>query len=579
MKIKLTTRIWIFLFCLLLAIVAINPLGYFEKGVLIKNVRENSTAFFAGFRDGEIIKEINGQTMESIDDYSKIMSAVVVEPIDFSVSTDGGHFTYRGLTLDFDVDENATITYVFGNALGAGLTENSTVLEINGNKIANREDFINAKEKIEPKINMVIKTDRNKEGYILSLSSPLDVRVGSIPASNLKTGLDLQGGARGLVKPEGKLTLAEMADLLLVSRERFNVYGIADVTVRSATDLSGNTYMLIEVAGATPEDLEDLIGKQGKFEAKIANSTIFIGGKGDITSVCRNDATCARIEGCYPVEGGYSCRFDFAVYLSEGAAQRQAAATANLAVNTTAEGEEWLNESLDLYLDDILVDSLRISAGLKGKATTQVSISGPGFGDTQAEAYKAAEENMLKLQTILITGSLPFKLEIVKLDSVSPLLGKEFTKRMIMASFAAMVAVALIIFLRYRRLNVLLPNISLMVSELILTLGVAALIKWNLDVASIAGIIAAIGTGVDDQIVILDESRLGREYSWKERIKRAFSIIIGSFLTVSVAMLPLWWAGAGLLKGFALTTIIGISIGVLITRPAFGDIIAMTARE
>ena len=35
-------------------------------------------------------------------------------------------------------------------------------------------------------------------------------------------------------------------------------------------------------------------------------------------------------------------------------------------------------------------------------------------------------------------------------------------------------------------------------------------------------------------------------------------------------MLPLLRAGAGLLTGFALTTIIGITAGVLITRPAYG---------
>ncbi len=578
MKIKLTTRIFIWLVCLLLAVIAINPLGYFEKGVLIKNVHENSTAYLAGFRDGEIIKEINGKPIESIEEYSEIMSAIAVEPIEFFVLADNGSFNYRSLTLDFDVDDNVTIISTFGNASDAGLTENMTVLEINGNKITNKESFNSVKEKIEPKINLVIKTDRNKKGYILSLNSPLDVRAGNIPSSNLRTGLDLQGGARGLVKPEKKLNPTEMSDLLLVSRERLNVYGIADVTIRSATDLSGNTYMLVEVAGATPEDLEELIGKQGKFEAKIANSTVFIGGKRDIASICRNDATCARIEQCLEVQGGYSCRFSFAVYLSEEAAQKQAAATANLAINTT-EGEDWLNESLDLYLDDRLVDSLRISAGLKGKATTQVSISGPGFGATEAEAYEAAQENMLKLQTILITGSLPFKLEIVKLDSISPLLGKEFIKDIFLASSAAIVAVALIVFLRYKKIILTLPIMFTILSEIILILGIAALIKWNLDLASIAGIIAAIGTGVDDQIVIVDESRLGRQYSLKERIKRAFFIIIGAFATTFAAMLPLWWAGAGLLKGFALTTIIGISVGVLITRPAFADIISKISRD
>ena len=38
-------------------------------------------------------------------------------------------------------------------------------------------------------------------------------------------------------------------------------------------------------------------------------------------------------------------------------------------------------------------------------------------------------------------------------------------------------------------------------------------------------------------------------------------------------MIPLFWAGAGLFTGFALTTILGISIGVFITRPAFAAIV------
>ena len=44
-------------------------------------------------------------------------------------------------------------------------------------------------------------------------------------------------------------------------------------------------------------------------------------------------------------------------------------------------------------------------------------------------------------------------------------------------------------------------------------------------------------------------------------------------------MLPLFWAGAGILKGFALTTIIGVSIGVLITRPAIAEIIKLILKE
>ena len=91
--------------------------------------------------------------------------------------------------------------------------------------------------------------------------------------------------------------------------------------------------------------------------------------------------------------------------------------------------------------------------------------------------------------------------------------------------------------------------------------------------ASIAGILATVGTGVDQQIVILDEVRTGRETSIKRRMKMALFVVMTAYLTSLVSLLPLYWAGAGLFKGFAFTTIIGITAGVFITRPAFADII------
>ena len=67
--------------------------------------------------------------------------------------------------------------------------------------------------------------------------------------------------------------------------------------------------------------------------------------------------------------------------------------------------------------------------------------------------------------------------------------------------------------------------------------------------------------------------------SLKEKMKTAFFIIFTAFFLTVAAMIPLFWAGAGMLKGFALTTIIGVSIGVLITRPAFSDIIKLILKD
>ncbi|MBI5871869.1 protein translocase subunit SecD, partial [archaeon] len=46
-----------------------------------------------------------------------------------------------------------------------------------------------------------------------------------------------------------------------------------------------------------------------------------------------------------------------------------------------------------------------------------------------------------------------------------------------------------------------------------------------------------------------------------------------------VAMIPLWNAGAGLFRGLAVTTIIGVTAGVFLTRPAFASIIEKIYRQ
>jgi len=115
--------------------------------------------------------------------------------------------------------------------------------------------------------------------------------------------------------------------------------------------------------------------------------------------------------------------------------------------------------------------------------------------------------------------------------------------------------------------------------EVIIILGVSALFNRNLDLPAIAGIIAAIGTGVDSQIIILDESQMTESVSLIQKIKNALFIILGTYITTLFALLPMIWAGAGLLKGFAITTIIGASAGVFITRPAFSEIIKKILKQ
>lgn len=489
-------------------------------------------------------------------------------------------FTYNGQITFFQ--KGALVTSVDSNssAFEQGLRKNSILLEIDDQKIEDLEDYTSVMENKNysgKSIKTILKT-KDEEIILFSDEAP-EITVGKIPKTGIEFGLDLAGGSRALVKAKDKeLNSKELSDLIDMTENRIDVYGISDVKIYPVTDLSGNKFMKVEVAGATPEDLISLIEQQGKFEAKIGNETVFVGGEKDIASVGR-DAQHSRITNCGGDDStGYYCNFEFTVTLSPLAAQKHADATDKLSVNTSG-SEGYLNETLDLYLDDKFVSSLRISEGLKGRVTTQISISGAGTGSSEEEAYKNAESEMKNLQTILITGSLPYQLEIVKLDTISPLLGQNFTKSILWAGIAAFLVISLIIFIKYRKVKSSLALLFSSLSEIFIILGIASVINWNLDLPSIAGIIATVGTGIDDLVIIMDESSSEFMLNLKQRLKRAFTIIIGAYFTSFVALLPLMWAGAGLLKGFAVTTLIGITAGVLITRPAFGDFLKNFQKE
>lgn len=473
------------------------------------------------------------------------------------------------------LQDGVKITSVEPNsdAFAEGLREGQIIKMIDGQEVTSVSDFseIITNKFITNETVSTTFTLKDSE-IILFTNNPPEITVSELSPTNVRLGLDLIGGSRALIQAEDReLSSEEVQDLVDITQRRLNEFGITDIHVRQVSDLEGNNFMLVEVAGATPADLEELISQQGKFEAKVANETVFIGGERDISSVCR-DPSCAYIEQCRQVEGGWSCAFRFNIFLTEAAAKRHAEITAEIDSEATPDGR-YLVEPLDLYLDDILVDSLRISEGLKGRVVTQITISGGASGDTRDEATDNARSEMHNLQTLLITGSLPFSLEIVKMDTISPVLGPEFLRIILIAGLTALGVVAIVIFARYKRIKSSLAMLLTSLSEVIIILGIASLIDWNLDLPSIAGILIVVGTGIDQQIVIIDEARRGEFLSMAQRMKRAFAIILGAYFTAVVAMLPLLWAGAGLLRGFAFTTIIGITAGVLITRPAFTDMI------
>jgi len=581
-------RIIILLALLIVFTITIHPDPY-NTGVAIRSVERNSSADISGidapratdrpmFR--EVVFEINGKAVDNVEDYNEAVAGLAAEDL-VSVRT------RKSFTGTGDDREFSFVKQVEKYNLRVQPLYKVTVLDETEEVVIEKTIMVNETingtvTEVPKKVNETI--IRNKIQKDIIGVQELGLKVYNAPTTNVKKGLDLQGGTRVLLEPEEIVSEEDLEIIMDNLKERLNLYGLSDIVVRKQSDLSGNLFILIEVAGANENEVKDLISGQGKFEAKIGNSTVFRGGD-DIRFVCRS-ADCAFAEDprnpCRPDSSGFwGCRFEFSITLSPDAANNQADLTKSLDV-VTEDGRQYLTKDLELYLDNELVDQLRIGADLKGRAETNIAISGGGSGESYQEARQDSALNMKKLQTILKTGSLPVKLNVVKIDTVSPTLGEEFVKNILFVGMLALLAVSIIVVIRYRDIKIAVPMLATMLSEVVLLLGLASLIGWNLDLAAIAGILIAVGTGVDDQIVIIDEIKQGYTsalMNWKQRIKRAFFIIMAAYFTTVVAMLPLWSAGAGLVRGFAITTIFGVTFGVFVTRPAFAAVMELLLKD
>jgi len=227
-----------------------------------------------------------------------------------------------------------------------------------------------------------------------------------------------------------------------------------------------------------------------------------------------------------------------------------------------------------MYLDDIEVFSAPIASELAANIRNgtyrghQVAITG---------TYEKARE----LEIHLRAGALPVKPRIVGEGETPPELGRQFMRQVIQALIGAVLAVGVIIYVRYRYPRIVLPLLACAFSETVVVLGFAALIGHQLDLPSLAGVIATLGTGVDQMVIITDEVVRGevrRMGGLLQRVSRAFSIIFVSAATTIIAMTPLAYMQLGVLRGFAIITIAGIFIGILITRPAYGRLVTYVLR-
>jgi preprotein translocase subunit SecD len=196
--------------------------------------------------------------------------------------------------------------------------------------------------------------------------------------------------------------------------------------------------------------------------------------------------------------------------------------------------------------------------------------------------FRMTTRNQSEAQALAINlraGRLPTSLAFDQGTTfqLEPALADRFKANSFFTGLIAVLAVCLVVFLRYGDPRIALPMIVTALSEVLILLGFAAAIQLPLDLSHIAGFIAVIGTGIDDLIIIANEVMAEGDVNsrriFQNRFRKAFWVIGAAAATTILAMAPLAVLSLGDLQGFAIITILGVLIGVLITRPAYGDIL------
>ena len=231
-----------------------------------------------------------------------------------------------------------------------------------------------------------------------------------------------------------------------------------------------------------------------------------------------------------------------------------------------------------------LLSGPTLSPGLANGYVSQFySINGGAAGDTLDQQKVQAVKEMKELKSVISGGKLPVSTFIGSAYTVEASLGRQFLSYSFYGTILAIFAVSIVIVIRYRIPKLVVPIVLVNSAEILILFAVTGTFG-TIDLATMAGIITLIGTGVNDQLVITDEMLRKREHGEsvrsdereaKEKLGRAFEIIFTVAGVAVVSMLPLLLSGIVEMMGFALASILGVLIGVGITRPAYGAVMEM----
>lgn len=344
-------------------------------------------------------------------------------------------------------------------------------------------------------------------------------------ANDIRWGIDIRGGVEAVFSPDKEevdITDDDMDAAKAIIETRLVNKNITDYEVYTDSD---NHQIIVRFPWAADES---------DFDAAAAVQEL---GETALLSFCRNedkeDVILSGAEDIERAEAGVSQtdsgnEYVVFLYFTDAGKSKFAAATSEL-----------VGSKISIWMDE-----LEISAPTVNEAITD----GTAYINGMANAEEAKE-----LADKINAGSLPFALTVddSKLQIISPSLGSDALKVMLIAGSIAFGIICLLMILRYR-LNGVVTSIALL-GQLAGTIACISGFFPNTDsftltIPGIAGIILSIGVGVDCNVIaserIRDEFKKGKtiDGAIDSGYKNALSAIVDGNVTIVIVSLVLMGA-------------------------------------
>lgn len=341
-------------------------------------------------------------------------------------------------------------------------------------------------------------------------------------AEDIRWGIDIRGGVEAVFSPDKEdvdITDDDMDAAKAIIETRLVNKNITDYEVYTDSD---NHQIIVRFPWAAEES---------NFDAAAAVQEL---GETALLTFCRNeDKEDVILSGAQDIEraqAGVDENGNYVVYLyfTDAGSSKFAAATAEL-----------VGSKISIWMDDQEIQAPTVNEAITNGTAYINGMSGSEEAKALADKINA--------------GSLPFALTVddSKLQIISPSLGSDALRVMLIAGSIAFGVVCLLMILRYR-LNGVVTSIALL-GQLSGTIACISGFFPNTDsftltVPGIAGIILSIGVGVDCNVIaserIRDEFKKGKtiDGAIDSGFKNSLSAIVDGNVTIVIVSVVLMGA-------------------------------------